>query len=145
MGCGLVYGTVTYGLQGFIFSFLGLAFGIGLLLVPYAVSGMGAGDVKLMGAIGSFLGAKNVLWACLFSFIFGMLYAIMFLILKKSIKPFLDRYLLIIKMLILTGNFSYIPPLSTTESYKLFYAIPIALGTIFLILKNQLKLRGYLP
>jgi prepilin peptidase CpaA len=145
MICGMLYGTVMQGAQGFFFSFLGLGAGIGLLLLPYAITGMGAGDVKLMGAIGSFLGAQNVLWACLLSCIVGMVYAIIILLFKKSIKSYFSRYWLIIKMLLITGKLSYIPPSTGEKSHKLSYALPIALGTIFFILGNDLNLRKYLP
>src|SRR5262249_38219029 len=37
-------------------SLLGIAVGLGVLIVPWAMHGMGAGDVKLMAAIGAWFG-----------------------------------------------------------------------------------------
>jgi prepilin peptidase CpaA len=73
---GLIYHTAANGLAGLALSSLGLLSGIALLLVPYSMGGMGAGDVKLMGAVGSFLGASATFEAFLFTAIFGGVYAL---------------------------------------------------------------------
>jgi prepilin peptidase CpaA len=52
-------------------SLLGGMCGLALLLPLYALRAMGAGDVKLMAAVGTFLGATGVLHAVLFTFIAG--------------------------------------------------------------------------
>lgn len=145
MVCGLAYGVFMNGTQGFLTSLLGLLVGIGLLFIAYITAGMGAGDVKLMGVIGSFLGPKNILYICLFSCIFGLLYAIIYVIFQKNAKSFFARYWVMMKIFLLTGKISYTPPPPGEKSYKLYFAIPIALGTIFFILGNDLTLRGYLP
>lgn len=48
---------------------LGGAVGLGLLLVPYLLGGMGAGDAKLMAALGTLAGVQTVFaifgWACM--------------------------------------------------------------------------------
>jgi prepilin peptidase CpaA len=142
---GLAYGLYVNGTQGLLFSFFGLIVGIGLLSIAYLAAGMGAGDVKLMGAVGCFLGPKNILYACLFSCIFGLLYAIIYVIFQKNTKTFFARYGLMIKIFLFTGKMSYAPPPSGENSYKLYFAIPIALGTTFFIIFNDLILRGYLP
>ena len=43
---------------------LGAALGFGLLLGPYAIGGMGAGDVKALMALGAWLGPEAILGAC---------------------------------------------------------------------------------
>ena len=145
MICGIVYSILIYGLQGFFFSVLGLTVGMALFIVAYAIGGMGAGDVKLMGAIGSFLGAKNVIWACLFSCIFGGLYGIVVLVGKGSAKSYFKRYWLMLKTLLITGKLFYIPPSSGEKSQKISYGVAIALGTLFFILGKDFNLKGYLP
>ena len=59
----LLYHFFTNGIDGLTFSALGLAAGIGLLIIPYMLGGMGAGDAKLMGAVGAILGTKSVFTA----------------------------------------------------------------------------------
>jgi prepilin peptidase CpaA len=143
--CGIVYSGLICGLQGFVFSVLGLMVGITLFIAPYAIGGMGAGDVKLMGAIGSFLGARNVIWACLFSCIFGWLYGIVVLVVKGSARSYSARYWLMFKTFLFTGKLFYIPPSPNEKSQKLSYGIAIALGALFFILGKDFNLRGYLP
>jgi prepilin peptidase CpaA len=54
------YHWAFWGGNGLLFSFTGLSVGIALLLLPYLLGGMGAGDAKLMGAVGAMIGAKGV-------------------------------------------------------------------------------------
>ena len=48
----LTYNTIMNGAEGLLFSAGGIAIGTALLIIPYLMGGMGAGDAKLMGAIG---------------------------------------------------------------------------------------------
>lgn len=56
----------------------GFALGFAALLPLYALHAMGAGDVKLMAAVGTFLGVKGVLIAVVATFAAGGLLAIAF-------------------------------------------------------------------
>ena len=86
----LIYHFYLSGLNGLLFSILGMFTGIALLIIPYIMGGMGAGDVKLLGAIGSFVGYKSVVFVFLFTALFGGLYAIVVLIwYEKSLMIFL--------------------------------------------------------
>lgn len=50
-----------------LFALGGFATGFGILLVLWLIGGGGAGDVKMMGALGAWLGAKWILWVFLVS------------------------------------------------------------------------------
>ncbi|MFC4737270.1 prepilin peptidase [Bacillus daqingensis] len=64
------------GLSGFGYSFLGLFTGLGLLIIPYLLGGMGAGDVKLLGVIGALMGPAFVFDAFLYTALTGGLIAL---------------------------------------------------------------------
>src|SRR5687767_8514122 len=49
------------GTQEALFGFAGLATGLGLFLILYVFAGIGAGDVKLMGAVGAIVGPYGAL------------------------------------------------------------------------------------
>ncbi len=53
--------TAVNGLAGLGFSLLGFATGFGILLVLWLIGGSGGGDVKLMGALGAWLGVSLTL------------------------------------------------------------------------------------
>ncbi|MDB5733147.1 MAG: Type prepilin peptidase TadV/CpaA, partial [Variovorax sp.] len=56
----------------------GMLIGFGVMLPLYAFKTMGAGDVKLVAMVGAFLGASNVLYAILYTFIAGGIAALGF-------------------------------------------------------------------
>ncbi len=55
---GVVFHTVVTGWHGTLFALGGFAVGFGVLFVLWSIGGGGGGDVKLMGALGAWLGAK---------------------------------------------------------------------------------------
>ena len=68
LAAGISYFSITKGYEGFLFSLAGALTGFGLLVIPYIIGGTGAGDVKLLGAVGSFLGTHGVIMVF---FLFG--------------------------------------------------------------------------
>ena len=53
---GLIYYGVSQGWPGFEQSLYGALFGFGVLIIPYAFGGVGAGDVKFLTGIGAWIG-----------------------------------------------------------------------------------------
>ena len=58
---GLVFHTATGGLSGLGLSLAGLATGFGILFVLWLIGGSGGGDVKLMAALGAWVGFTPIL------------------------------------------------------------------------------------
>ncbi len=72
---GIAYYTYTGGWMGLGLSMGGLFLGLALLIGFHLTGGMGAGDVKLMGALGAMLGPAGVFKAWLCSALVGGVYA----------------------------------------------------------------------
>lgn len=127
----LLYYCTFNGIDGIMFSVGGLLAGVGLLLLPYLMGGMGAGDAKLMGSVGAFVGVKGVFIAFLLTAIAGGFYSL-FLIFsqKKHFKGFLKNQLISIQLFLLTRE---IIPNDTPDIQrrpKICYGLAIALGSI---------------
>lgn len=64
---------------------LGLGTGLGLLVVPFMLGGMGAGDLKLLMALGALLGPVRIFWVFLFAGVAGGLLALGYMIYRMGI------------------------------------------------------------
>ena len=54
--------------------------GLGVLIVPWIIHGMGAGDVKLMAAIGAWFGPTMTLWAFVVGAMLGAVIAVVMIV-----------------------------------------------------------------
>jgi prepilin peptidase CpaA len=144
MAAGLGVHLGTQGLGGLAFSAEGLGLGIAFFLIPYLMGGMGAGDAKLMGAVGALLGPKGVFIAALFTAAAGGIYALVLLFLKSAYaRGMVTRSATTLKTFALTGQFITIPAPEDEERKKprLCYGVAIATGTF---LYMALKWSGHL-
>ena len=130
------YHSYMSGLQGLIFSVVGIFVGIGLLILFYFKGGMGAGDVKLMGAVGGMIGAKGVFVAFLCTALVGGIFAIVLLTLHGRLKETAKRYGTILKVLIFTWSLIYLPPEKEEKMPLMPYGVSIAIGTSLAVLRN---------
>ncbi len=64
------------GFEGLVFSLLGLSVGLGLFLLLYISGSIGAGDVKLMAAVGAMIGPSGALASGVLAILVGGLYAL---------------------------------------------------------------------
>ena len=74
--CALSLQLITSGLAGLGAGVLGALVGTACFLPFWLLRGMGAGDVKLLAAVGAFLGPHGAFYAAMFSLIAGGLTAI---------------------------------------------------------------------
>lgn len=126
---GIVYHTVTGGFGGFGASLTGLAAGMALLLIPFLMGGIGAGDVKLLGAVGALKGPVFVFYAGLASAIAGGIFALLLLVYRGTLIQVLKHTawgLLIQRAGFLSGG--------TLIGGSFPYGIAIVAGTVFTLL-----------
>lgn len=129
MMTGLLGHAFINGLTGMVFSLKGLGLGLALFFVLYAMGGMGAGDVKLLAAVGSFIGAEDVLSAGLMAMFLGGLYAIAMMIFHMGMRGSLKQMGALLKSWISmprtldTSSPAQVQP-------QLRYALVIGLGTL---------------
>jgi prepilin peptidase CpaA len=140
---GLVSSTLVAGqpLDGFLWALAGLAAGFAVLIPLYALHVMGAGDVKLMAAVGAFLGFPGILYAVLFTFIAGGLTALAFAIAHKASRRMADNVGAIAWSMTLAAITGTSPTASLKQAGsigKLPYAISIGIGTIAYMVAKQL-------
>jgi prepilin peptidase CpaA len=81
---GLIFHAVSGGAQAFSASLLGALFGFTILLVFYIMGGMGAGDVKLMAAVGAWLGMPLTFYVFIASSLAAGLYAVILLVVGQN-------------------------------------------------------------
>jgi len=63
LATGIAFQTLAAGVDGTLVAIGGMLTGFAVLVPLYFVGGMGAGDVKLMASVGTFLGASGALFA----------------------------------------------------------------------------------
>jgi prepilin peptidase CpaA len=82
---------VSGGIDGLITAAGGLTLGFAMLLPLYAIGGMGAGDVKLLGVVGSFLGPWGAVVAGLATMMAGAVFGIT-VIVWRCVWPVLELH-----------------------------------------------------
>jgi prepilin peptidase CpaA len=84
LGLGIIVSAILGGWSGVGSSLLGVCLGFGLLIVFFAVGGVGAGDVKLLAAVGAWLGPYLTYQVFIASALFGGLYALILVLIRSG-------------------------------------------------------------
>lgn len=126
---GLVFYTFTLGWDGFLFSGKGFLVGLGLLIIPYLIGGMGAGDVKLMAAIGALTGASFTFYSFIYTGIIGGIIALILIIKSKGLGNSIKS--LFFSVLFLKSQLGSLKvPAKNSSSITFPYGVAIVLGTV---------------
>ena len=133
---GVIYHSFTAGIQGCLLSLAGVLLGMAFYLPFYIKGGTGAGDVKLMGAVGGFLGVMGVFYAFIFSSIAGGIYAVLLLMRHGLFKETFMRYWYMLAAFLIQHKILYIPPRDGTVMPVLRFGVAIAVGTISFVLAD---------
>ncbi len=120
---GFLLNFLGNGWNGLIFAFFGFLVGMGLLILPYLLGGMGGGDVKLMGALGAMLGSYAVLNIFLYATLVGGGMAIAVAIANRNLVETLKKVWLLLKCI-----FLFRAPLAGAGLFKRSVEIPYGLA-----------------
>ncbi|MCK4342251.1 MAG: prepilin peptidase [Phycisphaerae bacterium] len=138
---GVCFGWYQSGGGGVGWGLLGLAVGFGVLIVPWLVHGMGAGDVKLMAAIGCWLGP----WLTLLSFVVGaviggVIAVGMIFTTGRAVQAYTNMQTIITKMKRVETAFGEFGGTKSfgQSSQLLPYGVPLTAGTIGVLLTYYL-------
>jgi prepilin peptidase CpaA len=128
----LLTGAVIGGATGIALSLAGMGVGLALLLPVYAMGAMGAGDVKLLGVAGAFLGPHGALIAGLMTFVAGAVLGLLWIGWRALRPAALYCTARIIQSIRRDG--AWVPVAAATErNNKFAYAPAIASGVAFAV------------
>ena len=128
MGFALVVHPWLGGLQEAIFSLAGLGAGLGLFLILYVSGSIGAGDVKLMAAVGAIVGPYGALLSGLLAMMVGGLYALGAMCYQWGFATTGRKLATAAQGALLTGGKAWTEEL--TLPFRLRYGLAVAGGTL---------------
>ena len=130
---GLIYTTWVGGLSGMGFGLWGMTVGLLTLLPLYAVGGMGAGDVKMMAAIGAWVHCTITFYAFCVSAIVGAILAVIMVIAAGEGRKHFNQFFFLLNEITTIRNPEALAEIATerkTSMRLLPYGIPLAIGTV---------------
>lgn len=83
-GIGILIHIYETGWTGMGVAASGFFLGIAFLIIPFMMGGIGAGDVKLMGAIGALMGIHFVFYTMLWTAIAGGVISVIYIMIKRG-------------------------------------------------------------
>ena len=108
---------------------VGAALGFALLVGPYALGGMGAGDVKAMMVLGAWLGPEVTLGAAAWAVMAGGVFGLIMLVLRRELFAYAQRWSRILLSVLTLRRISYEPPAAgSIAAGGIPFAAAIAVG-----------------
>jgi len=134
MATGIALNVVYFGANGFLASVGGLVFSVSLLLAPFAMGGLGGGDVKMMGAIGALLGPRVTPVALLLGLAFGGLVMVIHLARLGRLRQTMTKLATMASACVVGRS---LEPLRVSAgqpgAIMLPYSVPLGLGTLVVL------------
>ena len=129
---GLGFRGVLFGWKGLLSALVGCLLAGGIMLLFYVVRAMGAGDVKLMAAIGALVGPREVGAVLIATGIFGGVLAIAIALYRRRMISTLKNLGSVVKFHAWAGAQAH-PELNLDNpvALRMPYGLAIALGTLY--------------
>jgi prepilin peptidase CpaA len=130
---GWIYSTIYFGWPGLAWSLAGTLVGLGLLAPAYAIGGMGAGDVKLLGGVGAWMWATTTLYAFCTCAIVGGIIAVAMIVLRGNWRHHVQQFCTIFNEITTIRDPNALAAIAAERKSTMTllpYGIPITLGTI---------------
>jgi len=133
---GLGFQLGYHGWSGMVGGLLGLALGFGLLIVPYILGGMGAGDVKALAALGAWLGPNQTLHLFLYLAIAGGVMALGMLLWRSLLWARIRGSVTLLTDRILCRHLPQLQPEAKAPEKLdgIPYGVAMALGMVALVI-----------
>lgn len=127
---------------GFQLSIAGASVGLLIFLPMYFIRAMGAGDIKLMAMVGTFVGPMPMVQITLFISMAGGLLALIVLFSKSKLAKFIHSYKFMLFRNQLSTTVGNLDTISTSKVFsktkaRLPYGVAIAAGTFFYLFINS--------
>lgn len=124
---------ILNGIPGLKISLLGFLSGLAILIIPFALRGIGAGDVKLLALIGAMKGSTFALNTAFYMFVIGGILALIIVLFHRDTVKFFKSLFYFLAGLIMGQAYKLEIP--TTPLVKKFpYSSAIAGGAIISLL-----------
>ena len=128
---GIVYHAVTGGGSGLLTSAAGWAVGVAIFLLPFILGGMGAGDVKLVAALGAWLGPMDTVWLAMYAALAGGIAALVMAVMRGYLRQALTNiYLLLMHWRVAGVRPLHEVSLEGGTGPRLAYAVPVFGGLV---------------
>lgn len=134
MALGIAAQTWAHGYRGLYQGLSGLLTGGGVFFLFYLMHTMGGGDVKLMAAIGAWLGVKLTIIATLASAIAGGVLAVAYMVLYRRVWRTVRNIGKLVWFHVTSGIRPH-PELNLEDpgAVRIPYGVAIAIGTLYLL------------
>lgn len=128
---GLFFHWVTGGWAGAGASLAGFVIGILIFLAPFALGGLGGGDVKLLGALGAWFGPTEAVWVALYAGAVGLVLAVCYALMLGYLKTAVTNVIVLLTFWRVNGV-RPMPELTLAygQGPRMAYALPILGGTV---------------
>ncbi len=130
---GWIYSTAAFGWEGLGWSLVGTAVGLALLMPAYAIGGMGAGDVKMLAAVGAWVYGWTTFYAFCASTIVGAILAVGMVVVRGRVARHYHQFKLILTEIVTIRDPDQLSAIAAERKPRMMllpYGIPIAMGTI---------------